>query len=370
MIKIKIKRLLGIILLLFTIVNTNIFAALYTSRTTDYDFKINNDGRDTITLSEYKGRGVINYLPEEVHEMVYSEELHKEVVGKVYYPTRISSSIFPDKSKIRDRVFIPDNYIEIEQAAFKDAIQFRNAIIGKGITQIPDECFEGDASLENYTGGINVTSIGRLAFSECKKLTKVELSEKITEIGNKAFYGCIELENLTFPDSLKTIGSEAFFGCTKLITKLPSNIETIGDKAFSNTKLKDTLVFPNSLKEVGSRAFLNTDVEYVKIMKSDLPRIEQDTFLPSVKFILPLGSKKNNAHIEKGYGNYETYEVIYGDASDDGFVNSTDSAIVLDIFKNDTPPEDIIEFMKIDLDSNDLINGVDSAIILDIFKNS
>ena len=71
------------------------------------------------------------------------------------------------------------------------------------------------------------------------------------------------------------------------------------------------------------------------------------------------------------------YEIVYyyeqiklrGDVNLDGFVNSTDAAIVLDCYKSSEPaPTGYLE--RGDLDGNGILTSTDAAIILDIFKNT
>lgn len=59
--------------------------------------------------------------------------------------------------------------------------------------------------------------------------------------------------------------------------------------------------------------------------------------------------------------------VIKGDLNTDGYVNSVDAAIALDIFKNNTAND---VYIKIgDLSNDGYINATDAAMILDCFKN-
>lgn len=59
---------------------------------------------------------------------------------------------------------------------------------------------------------------------------------------------------------------------------------------------------------------------------------------------------------------------IKGDMNADTYVNSTDAAIVLDIFKsNNATNEDLLHG---DMNEDNLLNSIDAAMILDVFKNS
>jgi hypothetical protein len=89
----------------------------------------------------------------------------------------------------------------------------------------------------------SVTYIGQYAFSECRKLTNMDIPEKVQEIGGYAFYGCNQLKEVGFQEGLERIGSDAF----------------------SNCALQDTIVFPQTLKHISYNAFgMNGNLKAVK----------------------------------------------------------------------------------------------------------
>jgi len=53
-------------------------------------------------------------------------------------------------------------------------------------------------------------------FSDCKKLTNIELPEGLTRIGDGAFSGCTGLTNIKLPKNLAFIGEQVFEGCKNL----------------------------------------------------------------------------------------------------------------------------------------------------------
>lgn len=68
--------------------------------------------------------------------------------------------------------------------------------------------------------GVNypVTQIGKQAFKDCKKITKIALPLSVTEIDIDAFNGCTELAEILLPPNMQKIGSCAFDKCKKLKT--------------------------------------------------------------------------------------------------------------------------------------------------------
>jgi hypothetical protein len=80
------------------------------------------------------------------------------------------------------------------------------------VTEIEAEAFKGNRNIREITGGHNIVSIGKAAFSNCKNLRTVDLSQAdVKTIGAKAFNGCGKLKKVKLNgDYLKKVGSKAF----------------------------------------------------------------------------------------------------------------------------------------------------------------
>ena len=107
----------------------------------------------------------------------------------------------------------------------------------------------------------SVTKIGNNAFSGCKKLKSVTLSNKLTAIGDKAFYKCIALTKITIPSKVNKIGKSAFAGCKKLKT-----ITIITKKLTSKNVRK------NAFKRIHSKATIKVPKSKFKVYKSMLKK--------------------------------------------------------------------------------------------------
>lgn len=88
-----------------------------------------------------------------------------------------------------------------------------------------------------------------ISFSNCSKLTEINLPSSILIIENFAFFGCTSLKKISIPPSVTKIGNSAFENCLSLITiTIPSSLSSIGKYYFCNCR---------SLKEVNVKSLAN-----------------------------------------------------------------------------------------------------------------
>ena len=124
-----------------------------------------------------------------------------------------------------------------------------------------------------------VTTIAYLSFSDCGKLTSVQIPDSVTDIGAAAFNRCTALSDMTLPRNLKTLGWLAFAGCSSLRTlTMPASLTEGGGSAFSKcTGLKE-VYFEKGSKVVESTQFLScTSLEKV-VLPEGLVSIGTDAF--------------------------------------------------------------------------------------------
>ena len=160
-------------------------------------------------------------------------------------------------------------------------------VIITGGENIGEHAFSGCRWLKNITISDSVTSIGRGAFDGCSGLISVTIPDSVTSIGDWAFSGCSGLKSITIPDSLTSIGSGAFDGCSGLknitipfvgekldgtgVTRfnhifgigVPESLKkvivtggaSIGDWAFSGCSGLKSITIPDSVTSIGEYAF-------------------------------------------------------------------------------------------------------------------
>lgn len=154
------------------------------------------------------------------------------------------------RSKKAKKVSVPAK-VTIEGKAYK-------------VTAIGSKAF-ANAKKRLVTAAIGkyVTSIGKSAFENCKKLKKVKGGKAVTSIGAKAFKGCRALRACapTASKKLKRIGTYAFSGTKRLLSI------TIASKALKKKTVKGSLK-KSSIKTVRVKAGKKALARYKKILKA------------------------------------------------------------------------------------------------------
>lgn len=166
----------------------------------------------------------------------------------------VGAECFSGCKSLKEAVF-PDSFTTFgtnwgDANTFSGCITLNKIVIGKGVETIPDKFANDCISLKTVDTG-SVVSIGNSAFSGCKTLSDLKLSENLAEIGNSAFADCVNLSKITMPETLKTLGYSAFSGCTSLAEiTLNNELTSIGSKAFEGTAITE-LTIPDSVTSFG-----------------------------------------------------------------------------------------------------------------------
>ena len=123
------------------------------------------------------------------------------------------------------------------------------------VTENPND-YAGDVVIPGevtYDGSTySVTTIGDVAFVECRNLTSVSMPS-VTTIGNSAFERCSALTSVEMP-SVTTIGGYVFYECSSLTSISMPSVTTIGGYAFYNCNALTSVSMP-SATTIGSGAF-------------------------------------------------------------------------------------------------------------------
>ena len=140
--------------------------------------------------------------------------------------------------------------------------QINNVVIESGITSIGDGAFyssENDPTKDNLKSVIipdSVIYIGDCAFTDCRKITTITMSNSVRNIGTAAFEGCTSLTNIIIPKTVTNIGIRAFYNCTSLANVvIPYGITSIKNVTFSGCTALKNITIPLSVTSVGQSAF-------------------------------------------------------------------------------------------------------------------
>ncbi len=162
-----------------------------------------------------------------------------------------------------------------------------------------DTSISGDVTIPSTLGGYPVISIGKSAFSSCKKITSITIPNSVISIGDYAFDFCDSLISVTIGNGVKTIGKNAFvceknyfsdltiqnftvdtsnksyssdeYGVlfnkdkTELIQypggnsrtnyEIPDSVTSIGNYGFARTFYLKSITIPNSIINIGDYSF-------------------------------------------------------------------------------------------------------------------
>ena len=144
-----------------------------------------------------------------------------------------------------------------------------------------DEGATGELIIPDTIEGNPVTSIGDLAFYQCRSLTGITIPDSVTSIGDEAFYQCRSLTGITIPDGVTRIQSGTFLNCTSLTAialpetligigqgafsrcssltdiNIPQGVTAIIDFTFGNCTSLTTFTIPDNVTYIGAAAFYN-----------------------------------------------------------------------------------------------------------------
>ncbi|MCI6389064.1 MAG: leucine-rich repeat protein [Ruminococcus sp.] len=154
------------------------------------------------------------------------------------------------------KVVIENGVTSIGGMAFADCKSLTSVTIPDSVTSIGYRAFIGCTSLTSITIPESVTEIGEGTFWSCPSLTSVNIPDSVKSIGDHAFLSCTSLTSITIPDGVTSIGVGVFEGCTSLTSiTIPDSVTRIGQSAFSDCTSLTSVTIPKSVKDIGSEAF-------------------------------------------------------------------------------------------------------------------
>jgi len=104
-------------------------------------------------------------------------------------------------------------------------IRIPREIEGYPVFNIADSAFTGCRRITSVTISDSVKYIGNNTFRNCTRLTSIVLGENLLQIGNTAFVGCKSLTTITIPESVTDIGDAVFNQCDNLTDVYVTNVQ-------------------------------------------------------------------------------------------------------------------------------------------------
>lgn len=154
-----------------------------------------------------------------------------------------------------ESVSLESEYVGLGVGVFMDCSSLSNVNFLNKVETIPGSAFSGCTGLERIRIPDNVKSIEDYAFEECG-LVEVALSHSLTSLGNMAFFNCKSLRRIEIYDGIKQISTSTFSGCKALCEViLPSTLEEIAPSAFASCESLERIVIPASVKSLAANAF-------------------------------------------------------------------------------------------------------------------
>lgn len=211
------------------------------------------DGAQAKVLSTGDDGNTVEYVPATVSgKVIVPDEV--TIGGTTYKVTGIGKNAFK-KSSVTE-VEIGKNVTKIGKDTFNGCTSLTKVKIGAAVTEIETGAFSGCSKLTSVTLPKGLLKIGDKAFLNCKALKSITVTDKVTSIGKQAFKGCTALTTAKIGKKVTSIGNEAFSGCTKLSkVTIGASVATIGDKAFYGCKALKTVTIPAKVTKIGKSAF-------------------------------------------------------------------------------------------------------------------
>lgn len=182
---------------------------------------------------------------------------HIESVVLPKWMKQISSAILYDCENLKS-VTLPDGVTEIEDRAFGGCLKLVVPEIPSTVERIGAYAFN-KATITQDKLVFDHMVIGKGAFSYCKGIKSLEITNSGDIIQQYAFNHCSDLKEIKIGEGVKYIGDAAFKSCKIETAELPSTLTEIGREVFLNCPFLKSLPVDNNVRYLGNIAYDLTD---------------------------------------------------------------------------------------------------------------
>lgn len=141
-------------------------------------------------------------------------------------------------------------------SAFSNCRYLTKVTLSDATPSIGSSAFENCVALTEVSLGKSATVIGEAAFKGCVALPAIILPNNVTRLENATFKDCAALVDVVLPEKLTALGPSAFADCVLLERiEIPVGVTSIDTFAFRNCERLRKITLPDALKRIGAFAF-------------------------------------------------------------------------------------------------------------------
>lgn len=154
------------------------------------------------------------------------------------------------------RVSLPSGLTSVGSLAFYQCKNITAVSIPESVERIGQYAFAYCRAIKILNLGSGIRNIEEGAFSECISVVSISLPGSLRSIGMKAFYRCETITSVTVPGSVTNIGLSAFGYCKNLVSAtINANISVLAEYMFYGCKKLSSVKLPSTLRNVGEYCF-------------------------------------------------------------------------------------------------------------------
>ena len=200
-----------------------------TTRSEDWEYKINDTGENTISIVKYYGNETDLIVPDEIDGKTVTEIAQKAIGQTSLYTislpktlTYIGDSDFSHAKnltsiEVRDSEYGKTRFWTDENGVLYGYVDHHTDVDQTTYNKYLELLCYPSAKIEkSYTVDDKVTAIAGNAFSNCFYLEKINLGNGVRKLGVAAFKNCMSIQSITIPKNVQKIGYNVAYFCDKL----------------------------------------------------------------------------------------------------------------------------------------------------------
>lgn len=176
--------------------------------------------------------------------------------GVLFNNNKTKLLLYPSAKDDTEVYKVPDTVSTIGYGAFSNCKAVKSVKLSNSLVKIEGYAFFRCENIDRIDIPDSVVSIGKNCFQKCTSLRHVHLPSQLPTLETGTFTGCESLEEITIPDTITNIGQIAFMGCNSLTSvNIPPNVNTINRDAFSHCNSLQSISIPASVSVIDRGAF-------------------------------------------------------------------------------------------------------------------